>query len=193
MAFELPKLPYPKKALAPHISEETLEYHHGKHHAAYVNKLNTLIANTKFADMPLEEIIKTADRGPIFNNAAQHWNHSFYWNCLAPKAGGEPSGALAAAIERSFKSFKDFSKQFGDAAVDQFGSGWAWLVQHKDGSLGIEKSSNAENPLVHDQRPLLTCDVWEHAYYIDYRNERPKYVEAFWHVVNWQFVASNLK
>ena len=193
MAFELPKLPYPKNALAPYISEETLEYHHGKHHAAYVKKLNTLIANTKFANMPLEEIIKTADQGPIFNNAAQHWNHSFYWNCLAPKAGGEPSGALAAALERTFKSFKEFNKQFSDAAIEQFGSGWAWLVQRNDGSLAIEKGSNAENPLVRDERPLLTCDVWEHAYYIDYRNERPKYVEAFWHVVNWQFVASNMK
>jgi Fe-Mn family superoxide dismutase len=193
MAFELPKLPYAKNALAPHISQETLEYHYGKHHATYVKKLNSLIANTKFADMPLEEIIKTADQGPIFNNAAQHWNHSFYWNCMAPKAGGEPSGAVAAAIERNFKSFKEFKKQFSDAAVDQFGSGWAWLVEKQDGSVAIEKASNAENPLVRNERPLLTCDVWEHAYYIDYRNERPKYVEAFWNVVNWQFVASNMK
>jgi superoxide dismutase, Fe-Mn family len=193
MAFELPKLPYPKNALAPHISEETLEYHHGKHHAAYVKKLSSLTANTKYASMPLEEVVKTAEPGPIFNNAAQHWNHSFYWNCMAPKAGGEPSGALAKAIERSFKSFKEFKEQFSNAAVDQFGSGWAWLVQKKDGSLTIEKTSNAENPLVRDERTLLTCDVWEHAYYIDYRNERPKYVEAFWNVVNWQFVASNLK
>ncbi len=193
MAFELPKLPYPKNALAPYISEETLEYHHGKHHAAYVKKLNTLIANTKFANMPLEEIIRTADHGPIFNNAAQHWNHSFFWNCLTPKGGGEPSGALAAEIERTFKSFKEFTKQFSDAAIEEFGSGWAWLVQRRDGSLAIEEASNAENPLVRNERPLLTCDVWEHAYYIDYRNERPKYVEAFWHVVNWQFVASNMK
>jgi superoxide dismutase, Fe-Mn family len=193
MAFELPKLPYAKSALAPHISEETLEYHHGKHHAAYVNKLNTLVAGTKFANMPLEEIMKTSEQGPVFNNAAQHWNHSFYWNCLAPKAGGEPSGELAKAIERQFKSFQDFRKQLSDAAVDQFGGGWAWLVQRKDGALGIEKTSNADNPLVRDNRPLLTCDVWEHAYYIDYRNERAKYVEAFWNLVNWQFVASNLK
>jgi len=193
MAFELPKLSYPQNALAPYISEETLEYHHGKHHAAYVKKLNELIANTKFAKMPLEEIIKTADKGPIFNNAAQHWNHSFYWNCLAPKAGGEPSGKLAAAIDRNFKSFAEFVKEFSTAATEQFGSGWAWLVQKKDGSLAIEKADNAENPLVRNERPLLTCDVWEHAYYIDYRNARPKYVEVFWNVVNWEFVASNLK
>jgi Fe-Mn family superoxide dismutase len=193
MAFELPKLPYPKNALAPYLSEETLEYHHGKHHAAYVKKLNELIANTKFVNMPLEEIIKTADRGPIFNNAAQHWNHSFYWNCLTPKGAGEPGGALATAIERNFKSFKEFTKEFSEAAIEEFGSGWAWLVQRKDGSLAIEKASNADDPLVRNERPLLACDVWEHAYYIDYRNARPKYVEAFWHVVNWNFVASNMK
>jgi len=193
MAFELPKLPYAKNALAPYLSEETLEYHYGKHHAAYVKKLNELIANTKFANMPLEEIIRTADQGPVFNNAAQHWNHSFYWNCLAPKAGGAPSGALAAAIERNFKSFEDFTKEFSEAAVETFGSGWAWMVQRKDGSLAIEKASNAENPLVRNERPLLCCDVWEHAYYIDYRNARPKYLEAFWHLINWNFVASNMK
>ena len=193
MAFELPKLPYPQNALAPYISEETLQYHHGKHHAAYVKKLNELIVDTRFAKMPLEEIVRTADKGPIFNNAAQHWNHSFYWNCLAPKAGGEPSGKLAAAIDRNFKSFAEFVKEFSTAAVEEFGSGWAWLVQKKDGSLAIEKANNAEDPLVRNERPLLTCDVWEHAYYIDYRNARPKYVEAFWNVVNWEFVASNLK
>ncbi len=192
MAFELPKLPYAKNTLAPYISEETLEYHHGKHHAAYVAKLNDLVANTKFTSMPLEEIVKAAD-GAIFNNAAQHWNHSFYWNCMAPKAGGAPAGALAAAINRHFKSFDEFKKTFSEAAAGQFGSGWAWLVQKKDGALSVEKTSNAENPLVHGMRPLLTCDVWEHAYYIDYRNARPKYVEAFWNVVNWQFVASNMK
>jgi len=193
MAFELPKLPYAKNALAPYLSEETLEYHHGKHHAAYVKKLNELIANTKFAKMPLEEIIQTADQGPIFNNAAQHWNHSFYWNCLTRKGGGEPVGELAAAIERNFKSFKEFTKEFSAAAIEEFGSGWAWLVQRKDGALAIEKMSNADGPLVRNERPLLTCDVWEHAYYIDDRNERPKYVEAFWHLVNWNFVASNMK
>ncbi len=193
MAFELPKLPYAKNSLAPHISEETLEYHYGKHHAAYVNKLNELVANTKFAAMPLEEIVKTADQGALFNNAAQHWNHSFYWNCLAPKAGGTPDGELAAAIKRDFKSFEDFVAQFSDAAVSQFGSGWAWLVRKNDGSLAIEKTPNAENPMTRSLHPLLVCDVWEHAYYIDYRNARAKYVEAFWHLVNWKFVAANLK
>ncbi len=193
MAFELPKLPYSKNALAPYLSEETLEYHYGKHHAAYVKKLNELIAKTKFAHMPLEEIIKTADYGPIFNNAAQHWNHSFYWNCITPKGGGEPGGALASAIVRDFKSFKEFTSELSEAAIEVFGSGWAWLVQRKNGSLAIEKASNADNPLVRDEQPLLACDVWEHAYYIDYRNARPKYVEAFWHLVNWDFVASNMK
>ncbi len=192
MAFELPKLPYAKNALAPHISEETLEFHHGKHHAAYVAKLNELVANTKFATMPLEEVVRTSE-GAIFNNAAQHWNHSFYWNCMAPKAGGSPSGAIAAAIDKYCKGFEQFKKDFTEAAVGQFGSGWAWLVQKNDGSLAIEKTSNAENPLTRGLRPLLTCDVWEHAYYIDYRNARAKYVEAWWNVVNWQFVASNMK
>ncbi len=192
MAFELPKLPYAYNALAPHISEETLQFHHGKHHAAYVAKLNELVANTRFATMGLEEIVKSSD-GAIFNNAGQHWNHSFYWNCLAPKAGGTPGGALADAIKRDFGSFAEFPKLFGEAAVGQFGSGWAWLVQKADGKLAIEKTPNAENPLTRGLRPLLVCDVWEHAYYIDYRNARAKYVEAFWNVVNWQFVASNLK
>ncbi len=193
MAFELPKLPYAKNALAPHISEETLEFHHGKHHAAYVAKLNELVANTKFANMPLEEVVRTSE-GAIFNNAAQHWNHSFYWNCMAPKAGGAPSGAVAAAIDKYCKGFEQFKKDFGEAAVGQFGSGWAWLVQKSDGSLGIEKTSNAENPLTRGLRPLLTCDVWEHAYYIDYRNARAKYVEVFLnHLVNWDFAAANLK
>ena len=193
MAFELPPLPYAKNALAPHLSEETLEYHYGKHHAAYVAKLNELVANTKFAAMSLEEIVKSADKGPLFNNAAQHWNHSFYWNCLAPKAGGTPDGELAAAIKRDFKSFEDFVAQFSNAAVSQFGSGWAWLVRKGDGSLAIESTSNAENPLTRNLHPLLVCDVWEHAYYIDYRNARAKYVEAFWNLVNWKFVAANLK
>jgi len=192
MAFELPKLPYAKNALAPFISEETVEYHYGKHHAGYVAKLNELVAKTKFARMPLEEIVRNSD-GTIFNNAGQHWNHSFYWYCLAPKAGGTPNGALAAAINRDFKSFDEFKKIFSEAAMGQFGSGWAWLVQKKDGSLAVEKTPNAENPLTRGLHPLLTCDVWEHAYYLDYRNARAKYVEAFWNVVNWQFVASNLK
>ncbi len=192
MAFELPKLPYAYNALAPHISEETLQFHHGKHHAAYVTKLNELVAGAKFANLSLDEIVKTSD-GAIFNNAGQHWNHSFYWNCMAPKAGGKPGGALADAIKRGFKSFDEFRKQFGEAAVGQFGSGWAWLVQKRDGALAIEKTANAENPLTRGLQPLLVCDVWEHAYYIDYRNARAKYVEEFWNVVNWQFVASNMK
>jgi superoxide dismutase, Fe-Mn family len=193
MAFELPKLPYPQSALAPHISRETLEYHYGKHHAAYVKKLNELIAKTDFAEMALEEIIRRAEKGPIFNNAAQHWNHSFYWRCLSPEGGGEPKGDLKLAIDRYFNSFTEFAKEFSHSAIEQFGSGWAWLVQKNDGSLTIAATSNAENPVTGDERALLTCDVWEHAYYVDYRNDRAKYVEAFWNVVNWEFVASNMK
>jgi Fe-Mn family superoxide dismutase len=193
MAFELPKLPYPQSALAPHISRETLEYHYGKHHAAYVKKLNELIAKTEFAGMELEEIIRRAEKGPIFNNAGQHWNHSFYWRCLSPEGGGEPEGDLKQAIDRNFNSFTEFAKEFSQAAVEQFGSGWAWLVQKNDGSLAIAATSNAENPVARDEQALLTCDVWEHAYYVDYRNDRAKYVEAFWNVVNWEFVASNMK
>jgi Fe-Mn family superoxide dismutase len=193
MAFTLPPLPYAKDALAPHISAETLEFHHGKHHAAYVKKLNELVEGTKFADMELEKIIKTAGPGPVFNNAAQHWNHSFYWNCMKPKGGGEPSGQLADSIRKAFGGFKEFKEKFSEAAVTQFGSGWAWLVKGSDGSLAIEKTPNADTPIMHDKPTLLTCDVWEHAYYIDYRNARPTYVEAFWNVVNWDFVASNMK
>lgn len=189
--FKLPELPYPKNALAPHISAETLHYHHDKHHAAYVNKLNELVAGTKFADQPLEQIITTSGPGPLFNNAAQHWNHSFYWKCLTPRGGGEPSGPLADGIKRSFGSFTAFKQQFSEAATSQFGSGWAWLVRNPDGSLVVQKTSNADLPLVHGGHALLTCDVWEHAYYIDYRNQRPKYVENFWPLVNWQFVSAN--
>jgi superoxide dismutase, Fe-Mn family len=192
MAFELPKLPYAIDALAPHISKETLEYHHGKHHAAYVKKLNELVAGTKFERIPLEEIVRTAD-GSIFNNAAQHWNHSFYWQCMKPGGGDEPSGALADAIRNSFGNFQNFRGEFSKAAAGHFGSGWAWLVRTSDGSLRVEATHDAENPLVHRRHPLLTCDVWEHAYYIDYRNDRAKYVEAFWQLVNWEFVASNLR
>jgi len=193
MAFTLPPLPYAKDALAPHISAETLEFHHGKHHAAYVKKLNELVEGTKFADMPLEKIVQTAGPGPVFNNAAQHWNHSFYWNCMKPKGGGEPSGQLADSIRKAFGDFKTFKEKFSEAAVSQFGSGWAWLVKNPDGSVAIEKTPNAETPIMHNKPTLFTCDVWEHAYYIDYRNARPNYVEAFWNVVNWDFVASNLK
>jgi Fe-Mn family superoxide dismutase len=192
MEHRLPDLPYARDALAPHISAETLDYHHGKHHKAYVDNLNKLIAGTEFEDMPLERIVQKASGG-IFNNAAQVWNHTFYWNCLSPKGGGEPSGRLAAAIGKGFGSFAGFKEQFAGAAATLFGSGWAWLVQNADGSLAIEATSNAANPLKEGRQALLTCDVWEHAYYIDYRNARPRYVEAFWNIVNWDFVAGNLK
>lgn len=191
MEHRLPDLPYAKDALAPHISAETLEYHYGKHHAAYVTNLNKLIQGTEFIDMTLENIIKKATGG-IFNNAAQIWNHTFYWHCLAPNGGGEPTGKLAEAINRDFGSFAQFKEKFTHTAVTTFGSGWAWLVLNTDGSLGIESTSNAENPLKAGKKPLLTCDVWEHAYYIDYRNARPSYVEAFWKLVNWTFVEQNI-
>jgi Fe-Mn family superoxide dismutase len=192
MAFQLPELPYSKDALAPHISAETLEYHYGKHHAGYVTKLNDGVKGTEYAEMSLEDIIKKADGG-IFNNAAQVWNHTFYWNSLSPEGGGEPTGDLAQAINDSFGSFSDFKEKFTNAATGQFGSGWAWLVKNKDGKLDITSTANAETPLTTDATPLLTCDVWEHAYYIDYRNARPKYIESFWNLVNWDFVEANLK
>lgn len=190
MTFQLPELPYPMDGLVPHISEETLEYHYGKHHRTYVNNLNNLVPNTQFADMSLEEIIKNSDGG-VFNNAAQIWNHSFYWECMSPNGGGEPTGALLAAIETTFGSFAAFKEEFTKTAVTTFGSGWAWLVKNTDGSLAITSTSNAGNPLTDNKTPLLTCDVWEHAYYIDYRNARPKYMEAFWALVNWDFVSNN--
>lgn len=192
MAFELPPLPYDRAALEPHISAETLDYHHGKHHKAYVDNLNKMIEGTEFASMPLEDIIRKS-QGPVFNNAAQVWNHTFFWNCMAPNGGGEPSGKLADAISQAFGSFAAFKEQFTDVAIKTFGSGWAWLVQRPDGSLALVSTSNANTPLTGEDTPLLTCDVWEHAYYIDYRNARPKFVEAFWNVVNWNFVASNMK
>lgn len=190
MTFQLPELPYPMDGLVPHISEETLEYHYGKHHRTYVNNLNNLVPNTQFADMSLEEIIKNSDGG-VFNNAAQIWNHSFYWECMSPNGGGEPTGALLATIETTFGSFAAFKEEFTKTAVTTFGSGWAWLVKNTDGSLAITSTSNAGNPLTDNKTPLLTCDVWEHAYYIDYRNARPKYMEAFWALVNWDFVSKN--
>ena len=191
MEHKFPELPYAKDALAPHISEETIEYHYGKHHKAYVDNLNKLIPGTEFENLPLEEIIKKATGG-IFNNAAHVWNHTFYWNCLSPKGGGEPTGAPAEAITKSFGSFAQFKEKFTNAAVTQFGSGWAWLVRYADGSLAIEATSNAQTPVKEGKKVLLTCDVWEHAYYIDYRNARAKYVEAFWNLVNWDFVAANM-
>jgi len=189
---KLPSLPWAKDALAPHISAETIEYHYGKHHAAYVANLNKLVAGTEFADLSLEEIVKKSSGG-IFNNSAQVWNHTFYWNCLSPKGGGEPSGALADAIKKDFGSFATFKEKLTNAAVTQFGSGWAWLVKNPNGSLAVEQTGNAATPLKDGKRALLTVDVWEHAYYIDYRNARPSYVEAFWKVVNWDFAAENAK
>jgi superoxide dismutase, Fe-Mn family len=192
MEHKLPDLPYAKDALVPNISAETIEYHYGKHHKAYVDNLNKLIPGTEFEKMALEEIVKKAS-GAIFNNAAQDWNHSFYWNCLSPKGGGEPTMAVANSINKSFGSFSQFKDKFTNTAVTTFGSGWAWLVKNSDGTLSIESSSNAGNPLKDGKKALLTCDVWEHAYYIDYRNARAKYVEAFWNLVNWKFVEQNLK
>jgi Fe-Mn family superoxide dismutase len=192
MAFILPELPYSKDALAPTISVETIEFHYGKHHNAYVTNLNNLVKGTPFETMTLEEIIKKSD-GPIFNNAAQVWNHTFYWNCMKPKGGGEPTGKLAEMITKSFGDFAKFKEKFTAAAQTQFGSGWAWLVQNADGTLAVEKTSNAENPMTKNQTPLMTCDVWEHAYYIDYRNARPTYIENFWKLVNWDFISKNLK
>jgi superoxide dismutase, Fe-Mn family len=190
MAHTLPDLPYAMNALEPHISKETLEFHYGKHHRTYVDKLNGLIEGTEFADASLEEIVGRSTGG-VFNNAAQVWNHTFYWHCLSPNGGGRPDGALGKAIDEAFGSFDAFHQQFSDKAVTLFGSGWAWLVKKPDGKLAIVQTSNAETPLTGKDKPLLTCDVWEHAYYIDYRNARPKYLEAFWQLVNWDFVAKN--
>lgn len=191
MAFELPALPYAKDALAPHISAETLEFHHGKHHKTYVDKLNGMVPGTEFEGKTLEEIIKSSS-GPVFNNAAQIWNHTFYWNCLSPNGGGEPTGAVAEAINAAFGSFADFQAQFNDKAVNNFGSSWTWLVKNADGSLEIVNTSNAGTPMTEGQTALLTVDLWEHAYYIDFRNVRPNYLTAFWKLVNWEFVAANL-
>ncbi|NTX07451.1 MULTISPECIES: superoxide dismutase [unclassified Myxococcus] len=192
MAFTLPELPYRKDALAPHISEETLEYHYGKHHQAYVTNLNKLLAGKPEESKSLEEVILSSDGG-VFNNAAQVWNHTFYWHCMKPSGGGLPTGDLAAAITRDFGSFEKFKEEFSQAAATQFGSGWAWLVLDKE-KLAITKTGNADLPMKHGQKALLTIDVWEHAYYIDFRNQRPKYIETFLtHLVNWDFVAQNLK
>jgi Fe-Mn family superoxide dismutase len=192
MAFELPALPYAPDALAPHISAETLEFHHGKHHKAYVDKLNELIAGTENEGKSLEEIIKSSD-GVLFNQAGQHWNHSFYWNCMSPSGGGEPGGELGDKIGSSFGSYAKFAEEFTAAAMGQFGSCWAWLVDSGDGALAIQKTPNADLPLAHDTKALLTIDVWEHAYYIDFRNRRPDYIKTFLEsLVNWDFVASNL-
>ncbi|MEE9574128.1 MAG: Fe-Mn family superoxide dismutase [Candidatus Neomarinimicrobiota bacterium] len=191
MTHKLPELPYAMDALQPHISKETLEYHYGKHHKAYVTNLNNLISGTEFEDLSLEDIIKMAPAGVLFNNSAQVWNHSFYWNCLSPNGGGEPSGKLLETINKSFGSFENFKEKFTKAAVTNFGSGWTWLVNGENG-LEIINTSNAGTVLTSGKTALLTCDVWEHAYYVDYRNARPKYVDAFWNLVNWEFVEGNL-
>ena len=191
MEHQLPDLPYAMDGLEPHISKETLEYHYGKHHQAYVTNLNKAIEGTDHAEKSLEEIITSSDGG-IFNNSAQVWNHTFYWHCLSPDGGGEPSGALAEAINGAFGSFAEFKEKFTASAVGNFGSGWTWLVKNDDGSVELLNTSNAGTALTEPGKtPLLTCDVWEHAYYVDYRNARPKYVEAFWNLVNWDFVSAN--
>jgi len=193
MAFSLPPLPYDKNALAPHISAETLEYHHGKHHQAYVTNLNKLTEGKPEASKSLEDVIASSE-GPVFNNAAQIWNHTFYWTSMKPGGGGQPAGDLADAIKRDFGSIDKLTEEFTNAATTQFGSGWAWLVVGKDKKLAVTKTSNADLPLKYGQKPLLTIDVWEHAYYIDYRNARPKYIEVFLkNLVNWDFALQNLK
>ena len=190
MAHTLPALPYAMDALAPIISKETLEFHYGKHHQTYVTNLNNLIPGTEFESASLEEIVKKSTGG-VFNNAAQVWNHTFYWNSMAPNAGGEPTGKLADAIKAKWGSVAAFKEAFNKSAAGNFGSGWTWLVKKPDGSVDIVNTSNAATPLTTADVPLLTCDVWEHAYYIDFRNARPKYLESFWNLVNWSFAAKN--
>jgi len=190
MEHKLPELPYAMDALAPTISKETLEYHYGKHHQTYVTNLNNLIKGTEFEKMSLEDIVMKSSGG-LFNNAAQIWNHTFYWNCLSPNGGGEPTGELAAAINASFGSFANFKDEFSKCSITTFGAGWGWLVKNSDGSIALASTSNAGTPMTEGQTALMTCDVWEHAYYIDYRNARPKYLEAFWKLVNWDFIAAN--
>ncbi len=190
MKHTLPELPYEKNALEPHISEETINYHYGKHHQAYITNLNNLIPGTEFEGMDLEAIVKSSSGG-VFNNAAQVWNHTFYWNCLSPNGGGEANGDIANAIESAFGSFDAFKEAFSSSAVTNFGSGWTWLVKTKNGELKIVNTGNAGSPLTEDFTPLLTIDVWEHAYYVDYRNARPTYIASFWNLVNWDFVNKN--
>ena len=190
MTHVLPELPYAENALEPHISAETIEFHYGKHHASYVEKLNGMIPGTEFESASLEDII-LGSTGGIFNNAAQIWNHSFYWDGLSPKGGGKPEAALAKAIDQKFGSFDQFKEAFTASALGNFGSGWTWLVKNSSGDLEIVNTDDAANPMTDGHTPLLTCDVWEHAYYIDYRNKRPDYINAFWNLVNWEFVASN--
>jgi superoxide dismutase, Fe-Mn family len=192
MEHKLPELPYPKDALQPHISAETLEYHHGKHHNAYVTNLNNLIKGTKFENMSLEEIIMSSEGG-IFNNSAQVWNHTFFWNCLSPKGGGAATGKINDMINKKWGSFDKFKEEFAKAATTNFGSGWTWLIQNKAGDVEIFNTSNAQSPMTSGHKALMTLDVWEHAYYIDYRNSRPNFINAFWNLVNWDFVNKNLE
>lgn len=192
MQHQLPALPYALDALQPHISRETLEFHYGKHHQAYVTNLNNLIKGTEFENLALEAVIRKSSGG-IFNNAAQIWNHTFYWNSLSPDGGGPPKGELAEAINAKFGTFDAFKEAFSKSAVGNFGSGWTWLVKKGDGSVDIVNTGNAATPLTGSDKPLLTCDVWEHAYYVDYRNRRPDYVAAFWNLVNWKFAAKNFE
>lgn len=190
MAHELPALPYADNALEPHISKETISFHYGKHHNAYVTKLNAGIEGTEFAEASIEDIIKKA-QGGLFNNAAQVWNHTFYWNCLSPNGGGEPTGEIAELINKSFGSFDKFKEEFSNAAATNFGSGWTWLIKDGDG-VSIVNTDDADSPIREGKTPVLTIDVWEHAYYIDYRNARPDYIKAFWNLVNWDFVNSQI-
>ena len=199
MAHKLPELPYAKNALEPAISEKTLGFHHGKHHAGYVTKLNAAVEGTKFENMPLVELLRSMDKvpadkkGAIFNNGAQHFNHSFYWKSMNPHGGGAPQGPLAKALQAAFGGVDGFKNAFVNAAATHFGSGWAWLVKKSDGGVAVVGTHDADTPLAHDQKPLLTCDVWEHAYYLDYQNRRPDYLEAFWGLVNWEFVGANFE
>jgi superoxide dismutase, Fe-Mn family len=191
MEHTLPALPYAKDALQPHISAETLEYHHGKHHQTYVTNLNNMIKGTEYENMSLEEIIQKS-QGGVFNNSAQVWNHTFFWNCMSPNGGGAPTGKVADAINAKWGSFDKFKEEFNKSALGNFGSGWTWLVQKTDGSVDIVNTSNAGTPLTTSDKALLTADVWEHAYYIDYRNARAKFLEAFWNVANWEFANQNM-
>jgi superoxide dismutase, Fe-Mn family len=191
MKHSLPPLPYKTDALEPYLSAETLEYHYSKHHKGYVHKLNELVEGTRYAGMTLEELIIHAPKGPLYNNAAQAWNHEFYWHSLSPNGGDTPDPVVHRAIQQSFGSLDNFRQAFEKACLELFGSGWVWLVENADGSLGIRSLGNAGNPLREGQQPLLACDLWEHAYYIDYRNQRAKYLHAFWDLVNWEFVARN--
>ena len=191
MAFELQALPYARNALEPHMSTETLDYHYGKHNQTYITKLNGLIEGTDDANKSLEDIVRSAS-GAVFNNAAQAWNHNFFWQCMSPNGGDEPTGAAKDAIEKEFGSFDAFKKEFNEKAANNFGSGWTWLIKKADGSIAIANTSNAENPLTGSDKAVLTIDVWEHAYYLDHRNSRPDYLAAFWKLVNWDFVNENL-